>query len=593
MKRFILLLVCLVLMLSFVSMPSFSAEEDSVLVLPEDDGSEYPVTGVVDEWYSYDETIKSVVVPENVVRLGDRVFYECENLAEIQLNNKLQRIGAEAFVGTAYYENEDNWVDGVLYIGDALIKARPEAVTGIYTVRAGTRIIADEAFKNCENLSRISIPDTVEYIGEDAFSDTAFFNNKDNWNKGALILNHVLLTVDKEYSSKFTVPEGIKTIADCAFENVSSVTEVTTPDSLVHIGLNVFRNCESLSKVSISKNVETLGRGPFRDCNKLKEIIVDAENNHFTVIDGVLYTKDLTAVVKCPEKKTGKVSVPKSVTKINAYAFQWCEFIEEVTIPEGVVFIGESAFAYCSRLTSITIPESVEYIARFAFAYCNGLTSVVINDNVEYLGGYAFTCCMGLQEVTIGDGVKEINSNTFEYCENLSTVKLGDNIKRISRTAFRKTKLISDESNYEDGLLIVSDCYLVNVSDTVTDCIIPDGIILIADGAFDSVANRGNLQKIIVPNTIRKFNKAAFAVVNEIPVYYDDDIFVFAAISEFNRNSINLYTNNLRKTQWIAVSSIAVFVIFVVCVIVVNIYRSKQPLSEERSGDYVESENEE
>lgn len=125
----------------------FAASEDRILSLPEDDGTGYPVTGITDSYNNDDEVIK-VIVPENILRLGEWAFLGCSNLNQIKLHNKIQLIGEQAFEGTAYYKDQDNWEDGVLYIGDCLIKANPDEISDTYVVRNGTRLIADGALKN-------------------------------------------------------------------------------------------------------------------------------------------------------------------------------------------------------------------------------------------------------------------------------------------------------------------------------------------------------------------------------------------------------------------------------------------------------------
>lgn len=580
MKKVLSLFLCLMITASAFSLTASAVTDDGVLTLPEDDGSGYPVTGILDS-YKYDESIYKLIVPDNIIRIGSQAFYFCENLEQIKLNDKIQKIGEEAFYGSAYYEEKDNWTDGVLYIGDCLIKANPYAVSDSYEVRNGTRLIADGAFNDCKNLSSIIIPDTVEYIGSNVFTDTAFFGNQDNWKNGALILDYLLIAADRYYTGVFNVPDGIRTIADDAFTNCSQITEVTTPDSLKHIGQNAFFDCQKLTNISIGKSVETLGRGPFRMCTALQSVTVNNENKYFAAADGILYNKQLSSVLRCPQKTVGKVTLPDSVTKINSYAFEFCSELESVEIPSGCVFIGDSAFAYCEILSDVTIPESTEYIDINAFSYCNRIASVSVPDNVRHLGRCAFTCCTNLKEVRIGNGVTVITDSLFESCEKLKKVVLGDNIESISSTAFRDTAYISDVKNYQNGLLISSDKYLIKAAPDVKKCIIPSGVTLIADGAFDYPSENGSISEIHIPSSVEQLDIYTFSgVPDTVPIYYDGNV------SNFGYEDLNLYTADFYTLVWAMVAFIGALCVFVLTVWISDSYKKRHNQSEETEEEY-------
>lgn len=587
MKRIFTIFICVAIVLTMSTFTAF-ASGGSILELPEDDGTGYPVTGISGDSYKNNDDVTKLVVPENITRLGEGVFIGCSNLEQIKLHDKIQVIGESAFERTAYYEDKDNWDEGVLYIGDALIKADPDKITETYIIRKGTRIIADAAFKDCKNLSAVTLPDTIEYVGTDAFVGTSFFENQENWSGNMLVLDHVLLSVDDEYVGDIAVADGIVTIADGAFKH-AKITKLTTPDSLKHIGYNTFLDCQNLTTVHIGKSVETVGRGPFRMCTELAEISVQEENENFAVVDGVLYNKQLSAVIRCPHKLTGDVIIPRSVTKINAYAFEWCTEIESVDIPEGCVFIGNSAFSVCENLSDVILPESMEYIDHYAFSYCNSIESITVPDNVYYLGKYAFTCCMELKEVALGNKITILKEGLFESAEKLNIVNLGENIEEISCSAFEFTKYISNVSKYKNGLLIASEKYLIKVAPDIVNCTIPSGVTVIADGAFEDLTEESPIKEIHVPVSVKKFNWRAFADIPErTPVYYSGSWNSFLAKTDFDWDCINLHTTDFKTTIWSVVTLSGVLILFVAGIVVFNNLRKRYEQETETEEEYAE-----
>ena len=145
----------------------------------------------------------------------------------------------------------------------------------------------------------------------------------------------------------------------------SYIKYVTLPDGLTSIGNSAFQYCSALTSITIGNSVTSIGDDAFYSCESLTSI-----------------------------------TIPNNVTSIGDEAFKYCYGLTSVTIGNSVTSIGSSAFSGCSKMTSITIPNSVTSIGDGAFSGCSGLTSVTLGKNLTSIGYGAFASCNKIQEVT-------------------------------------------------------------------------------------------------------------------------------------------------------------------------------------------------
>ena len=187
------------------------------------DGVLLDKTGTTLICYPAGKKLESYTIPDKVTDIGSRAFYGCEGLKNIMIHENVISIGMYAFEDTAYYNDSDNWEDGVLYIGDCLIVADDD-ISGDYSIRSGTRLIAELAFDNCENLTGITIPDSVLYIGQTTFD-------------GCRSLTSVSL------------PGRLTRIESLMFQFCDSLESVSIPESVTYISWAAFSGCYNLSNV--------------------------------------------------------------------------------------------------------------------------------------------------------------------------------------------------------------------------------------------------------------------------------------------------------------------------------------------------------
>ncbi len=301
-------------------------------------------------------------------------------------------------------EIKNAWRDerGVAYSADRkrLLKA-PDELEGEYTVLPGTEVICNFAFcrDDGKDLTKVILPEGLKCIGDEAFS----------WNKleGIDIPDSVECIGEHAFqfcSSLGWVKMGISShlisIEDCAFQECTSLKEVYVPDSVVAIRDCAFAECTSLVKVRLGKNwnVRSGGGRTFVGCASLAEFVVAEENKEVCSKAGVIYSKDMTELIKCPPAlPITSFEVPNTVTNIWGNVFRDCISLTGVTIPASVRSIGPSAFYGCKALKSIDIPKSVTSIGKRAFYKCESLQTINIQGTPK-IGEAAFEGCPGYKE---------------------------------------------------------------------------------------------------------------------------------------------------------------------------------------------------
>ena len=208
--------------------------------------------------------------------------------------------------------------------------------------------------------------------------------------------------------------------------------DIVIPQKVLHtsrtytvtsIGESAFESCSGLTSVTIPNSVTSIVNGAFYDCTGLKNINIDTENAYYTSVDGVLYNKDTSILLVCPEEKAS-VTIPNSVTTIEVAAFSDCDKLAAITIPNSVTSIGEYAFYSCTNLTSVKIGNSVTSIGVSSFRNCSRLTSVTFPNSVTSIGVSSFRNCSRLTSVTIPNSVTTIGDDAFSLCSSLKSINM-------------------------------------------------------------------------------------------------------------------------------------------------------------------------
>lgn len=335
-------------------------------------------------------------------------------------------------------------------------------------------------------------------------------------------------------------------IANEAFNNGHGyqVTSVVIPDSVTSLGAYAFANCEDIALVTIGTGMASIGDEVFYNCHSLTAVNVHASNTHYRSIGGVVYNETLTELVYCPDKKTGAVVIPDTVTSVPWQAFYERDELESVTIGSGLTSIGDYMFAYCESLTTVTfsLPSSVTSIGYESFFICSSLTSIDVPEGVIEIDYWAFRLCESLTNITLPDSLMSIGSEAFGSCSSLTEFTIPVNVTEFENSMlFGCTSLGSiyvDEGNqnYSDHDGIVYDrngttlvCYPCGRTGAFT---VPDGVTAIDKMAFGAAQG---LTSITVNEDVTSIGTTAFyyctnltsATIPGSIVEFGDGLFAF------------------------------------------------------------------
>ena len=182
------------------------------------------------------------------------------------------------------------------------------------------------------------------------------------------------------------------------------VTAVEIRSGVTGIGTDAFYGCNALQVISLPDTVTQLDKNALGNCAPLSDILVDAKNPAYKSVDGALYSKDGTVLVKGPANAETFV-VPDGVTTIGDYAFFGAKSLKRIYFPEGnLTTIGAMAFEFCTSLTAVILPAGVTEIGMYAFAHCSGLRSVDLPVSLTHVGDMAF-----LSAGTMDAGIADVN----------------------------------------------------------------------------------------------------------------------------------------------------------------------------------------
>ena len=395
----------------------------------------------------------STSIPESVTSIGQHAFDYCYALTEVKIPASVTSIETSAFnycselasiivtSGNTAYSSED----GVLYNKDMTeLLCCPGGKSGVCSIPASVEsIFVYYAFFECGKLTGISVASgNTAYSSEDGV-----LYNKDKTK---------LLLCPRAKSGVCTIPDGVASVEDYAFQYCEKLTEIRIPDSVTSFGNYCFYYCTALESVTIPKGVKTLNPYVFSDCYALTSITIPAAVT--SIMYGALYKSGLTEIRFLGSAPSFANDVFKNVTATAYYPLGDDTWTESVRQNYGgtITWVAKAAANQCGDNVFWTLEDGVLTISGtgpmwdfnnpLAPTYldlADSIRYVVVEEGVTRVGNFAFIEFTGISGATIADSVTEIGKGAFSVCLSLQEIELGSGLRCIESYAFDESALRS------------------------------------------------------------------------------------------------------------------------------------------------------
>ena len=369
------------------------------------------------------------------------------------------------------------------YVGEIQI---PESILfneETYTVT----VIGNDAFKDCTELSKVSLPNTITRIG-----DNAFF--------GCTNLSSIIL------------PNAVVSIGDNAFQNCFSLSSIAFPNSVTSMGRSAFYECHALQSVTIGNGLKEIGEAAFYNCGQLKFLEIPANIEtirtqafyNCTNLETLILTEGIAVIESgafgnCSLLKS--LDIPESVKEIN-YAFTECTALETIHVKNlssylkiyfsdymaNPMYYANHLFVNDQEVEDLIIPDDIETLQPGAFYGCTNLKSIKFSDKLYYIGNHAFENCINLSSIQFPFTVRQIGECAFKNCWKLETVAIYNSVlySRLSGPGFY---VYDDDPNYTTTILASA----FEGCSTLKTVRLGNGVTNIGSKAFSNCINLGDM----------------------------------------------------------------------------------------------------
>lgn len=436
-----------------------AAFEHSTLVslnLPE------TVSVIKDYAFMYCTLLETLHIPEAVISVGTSAFSHCDSLA--------------SFTGKLASE------DGRCLIIDGQLLAFARSGLTSYSIPMGVTGI-EQPFFYCTELTNITIPEGVTYIGDEAFFKC--FSLKD------LVIPSTVNSLGYQvFAYTGSDESGTEVMNSLTFLSLNPPT----------ITVNTFRGLKYDGAFYVpSESVEAYKSAEHWSdyADRIQAIPEEEQPNNqiwYTTTDGMIVEPTL------PEALDASII---SNTYENGKGI--------ITFDGNLTGIGDSAFQKVSTLQTLSMPNTVTYVGRHAFEYCTGLESIHFSNQLETINSYSFYGCSALSGIEFPETLVNLGAWSFCYCSSLQAIHIPESLEGYGEGVFCSCeKLISFSGKFADesGKMLIDDGWLWAVApEGLSSFVVPEGITRVLGGVFGGFSN---LTSITLPEGLKRIGTQAF-----------------------------------------------------------------------------------
>lgn len=352
-------------------------------------------------------------------------------------------------------------------------------------IEEGVTRIGNNAFYMSDMLEEISISNTVEEIGDNAFSNCSL--------------------------AKITIPPSVKSIGNSAL-GFSLFTEIIFPEGLESLGNSVLVGCSFLKSIVLPASLKSIGnsllgsREYFIYCNNVNSVTYNGTGDDWKKVSIGTGNDELIAMVTA-----GEGPAPQTVfTGKAGKSAKWEVDLDTKTL----TLSGSGALnsysennpapwmEYRRDIENIIIGEKITSLSTYCFYRLNEVSKVIIPESIKKIPDYAFDACNSLEEVVLPDSVTEIGVEAFSDTA-LKTVKSPSSLKKIGVAAFMDSDL--SEFVFNEGLTTIGANAFWGTN--LSEVLLPNSVVSIGDYAFDHT----NIRKLFIPYSVSEIGEGAFS----------------------------------------------------------------------------------
>ena len=439
-------------------------------------------------------TVTEVSIPESVIEIGDMAFDGCTSLEQIQLPERLRKIGMYAFADSGLQQ---------LLLPEGLETAEEyilDGNTGVTSIVIPAGLQWTFGANNSGVLGRSNVKNVVFAPGTTRVS------------RYICMEDTALETV--------VFPAGVQEIGSFAFKGCIALRAVELPASVISIGASAFEDTSSLGAITLPAGLKTLG-SYFLSGSGVKELTIPAGIETFG--SAVLSGSNVESVVFAP-----------GTARVADHICYEARSLRQAVLPEGLTEIGLEAFSTCPALTSLEIPDSVTFIDDYAFRL-TGLQNLTLPENLQRLGMNLLEGNTALKEITIPASVTVYGGTYAAAFPERRGVLGGSAVEKVT---------------FALGTLTVGPvCAFDNALQQV---ILPEGVTEIAEYAFYQCAG---LTDITLPSSLKKIGGSAFVGTGLAPqLYLTENTLLFEGAGESTALRAYLLPDSVcvPEEQWIS-----------------------------------------